>query len=172
MRALWLMIPLLALVACRAEPNPGAGVGFGDYQSYLAQREAALRGTAPAPAAPGLPPLAVPIPSGPITPGPVSSRPLSAIPALQPEPVFSSGAPNLAAYALQAPNRLGQPVWQRSRMALANHDRACGRFIASDRAQVAFLERGGPERDPGNLDPDGDGFACAWDPTPFQSARN
>jgi hypothetical protein len=29
---------------------------------------------------------------------------------------------------------------------------------------------GGPRRDPLGLDPDGDGFACAWDPTPFRTA--
>lgn len=191
MRAGWFVIAMLALAACEAEPNLAAGVGFGDYQTYLAQREAALRGTAPASTAPPAvatpavgalvadPITTAPITAGPITSGPISSQPLSAIPLLQPEPargapvpVASGGASNLAAYALQATNRLGQPVWQRSGLSLANHDRACARFISSDRAQVAFLERGGPERDPGNLDPDGDGFACAWDPTPFQAARN
>ena len=37
-------------------------------------------------------------------------------------------------------------------------------------AQQAFLEAGGPERDRKGLDPDGDGYACAWDPTPFRAA--
>ena len=32
----------------------------------------------------------------------------------------------------------------------------------------AFLEAGGPKRDRKGLDPDGDGFACAWDPRPFR----
>ncbi len=45
------------------------------------------------------------------------------------------------------------------------------RSIASpDQAQEAFLEAGGPERDRKGLDPDGDGFACAWDPRPFRTA--
>ena len=38
-------------------------------------------------------------------------------------------------------------------------------------AQAEFLRRGGPDRDPKALDPDGDGFACSWDPRPFQAAR-
>jgi hypothetical protein len=39
-----------------------------------------------------------------------------------------------------------------------------------DAAQEAFLAAGGPERDRNNLDPDGDGFACWWDPEPFRRA--
>jgi hypothetical protein len=39
-------------------------------------------------------------------------------------------------------------------------------------AQIAFLERGGPKRDTLGLDPDGDGFACYWDPAPFRKAVN
>lgn len=79
--------------------------------------------------------------------------------------------PNLAAYALQASNRLGEPVWQRGGLSLVNHNRACAKFASVDQAQIAFLTKGGPQRDPGNLDPDGDGFACFWDPTPFQAVR-
>lgn len=199
MRAVLLVIPALILAGCDAQgPNLSAGVGFGDYQTYLAEREAALRGTAPAPVVPASPtpvPNAsvgaiqpAPISVAPIAPAPADGAPLSAIPGLTSAtaPVLSpvatlpvatppatAAAPNLAAYALQAPNRLGQPVWQRGGLlALTNHDRACARFISSDQAQMEFLRRGGPERDPRHLDPDGDGFACAWDPTPFQSVRN
>ena len=37
-----------------------------------------------------------------------------------------------------------------------------------DQAQQDFLAKGGPERDRMGVDPDGDGFACAWDPRPFR----
>ena len=37
-------------------------------------------------------------------------------------------------------------------------------------AQEEFLRTGGPERDKLGVDPDGDGFACAWDPRPFRTA--
>ncbi|CAN0586593.1 unnamed protein product, partial [Ectocarpus sp. 12 AP-2014] len=40
----------------------------------------------------------------------------------------------------------------------------------ADQAQIAFLEAGGPEKDRNGMDPDGDGFACNWDPTPFRRA--
>ena len=40
----------------------------------------------------------------------------------------------------------------------------------ADQAQSAFLDSGGPEKDRKGLDPDGDGFACGWDPTPFRNA--
>jgi hypothetical protein len=33
------------------------------------------------------------------------------------------------------------------------------------------LARGGPDKDPRGLDPDGDGFACGWDPAPFLLAE-
>ena len=81
-----------------------------------------------------------------------------------------SGA-DLVTYALQATNRVGQSVYKRGGLALANSQRACAGFASPDLAQTEFLRRGGPKRDPKNLDPDGDGFACTWDPTPFQNAR-
>ena len=39
-----------------------------------------------------------------------------------------------------------------------------------DQAQIDFLSKGGPERDRLSLDPDGDGYACGWDPRPFRKA--
>lgn len=83
----------------------------------------------------------------------------------------ASGGPNIIEYALKAPNRLGEPIYRRSSIALSNHERACARYATPEAAQQAFLKSGGPQRDPKNLDPDGDGFACYWDPTPFQKAR-
>lgn len=80
-------------------------------------------------------------------------------------------AARIIEYAVKAPNRLGEAIYPRSSIALANHDRACARYDNPEAAQEAFLKSGGPKRDPKNLDPDGDGFACRWDPTPFQKAR-
>ncbi|OYX45270.1 MAG: hypothetical protein B7Z02_01475 [Rhodobacterales bacterium 32-67-9] len=83
----------------------------------------------------------------------------------------SSGAVDLIQYALSAPNRIGETVYPRSKIALTNSQKACARYDSPEAAQQAFLKAGGPKRDPKNLDPDGDGFACFWDPTPFQKAR-
>ncbi len=74
-------------------------------------------------------------------------------------------------YAINAQNRLGQKAFERSGLALADHDKACLRYASPAEAQETFLNAGGPKRDSKNLDPDGDGFACKWDPTPFQKAR-
>lgn len=83
----------------------------------------------------------------------------------------SSDAVDLVQYALNAPNRIGEAIYPRSKIALANSQKACARYATPEAAQQAFLKAGGPKRDPKNLDPDGDGFACYWDPTPFQKAR-
>lgn len=82
-----------------------------------------------------------------------------------------TGGPNLAAYALAASNAPGQAIWPRGGVHLTPSARACARYVSSDLAQMAFLEKGGPQKDALNLDPDGDGYACGWDPRPFQLAR-
>ncbi|MEO0918793.1 MAG: hypothetical protein AAFY31_17745 [Pseudomonadota bacterium] len=94
----------------------------------------------------------------------------------QPEAVPSrpSGraAPNIVSFALATNNAVGQSVYDRpNRFNEDRYRRACADFGSSDQAQAAFLAAGGPERDRRGLDPDGDGFACFWDPTPFRAAR-
>ena len=80
--------------------------------------------------------------------------------------------PNIVAFALQTTNAVGQPVYRRSGFrADARFQSACARYATPDEAQRAFLERGGPEEDRMGVDPDGDGFACFWDPSPFRAAR-
>ena len=80
--------------------------------------------------------------------------------------------PNIVAYALASTNAVGQTVYRRSGFnADARFQRACARYATADEAQRAFLERGGPEEDRLGVDPDGDGFACYWDPAPFRAAR-
>ena len=83
-----------------------------------------------------------------------------------------STGPNIVAYALSTKNRVGEPIYSRSgRFNEDKYRRACAAFGSTDQAQAAFLEAGGPRRDRKGLDPDGDGFACRWDPTPFRNAR-
>lgn len=254
MRTLLGTLPLLAsaLVLAACEPNvpdrPG-GVGFGDYQSYMAQRASGQSGAvAPAsgygtgtgmaapmnatdlqpaplttPVAGGTPSVSpgAPLPAsilaavnqvdgggadtagmvptevppadlrldptgqngGYTAPGqfaaasdvmsaPVATPMSAPVAQARPAPVASGAkGAELVDYALSATNAVGQSVWERGTVKLASHDRACAKYPGNDLAQAAFLKRGGPERDPLNLDPDGDGFACAWDPRPFQQAR-
>lgn len=81
--------------------------------------------------------------------------------------------PNIVEYALNAPNRRGQEWYSRSLLVIDREGkfrRNCASFRSPDEAQREFLSRGGPDRDPLGIDPDGDGFACGWDPAPFLSA--
>lgn len=82
-----------------------------------------------------------------------------------------SSGPNIVDFALSTSHAPGVPTYRRSGIRLTSYERACGRFTSADFAQEEFLASGGPERDPKGLDPDGDGFACGWDPRPFRAAR-
>ena len=78
--------------------------------------------------------------------------------------------PNIAAYAIATNNPVGVPLYDRPSFYLVNVKAACSKFTSSDLAQAAFLAEGGPQSDRKGLDPDGDGFACDWDPRPFRAA--
>ena len=76
------------------------------------------------------------------------------------------------AFALSTTNPVGQPIYDRpGRYNEDRYRKACSEFASPDQAQAAFLASGGPDRDRRGLDPDGDGFACFWDPSPFRNAR-
>jgi hypothetical protein len=77
------------------------------------------------------------------------------------------GGVNIALFAQQTTHSVGQRRYARSPMAFASRG-ACRRFATADDAQRFFLANGGPARDPHGLDPDGDGFACGWNPEPFR----
>ncbi len=89
-----------------------------------------------------------------------------------PLPERTDGAqPNIVSYALASSHPRGTRVYSRSGMNLAARaERNCAAFASSDLAQIEFLSRGGPQRDRAGLDPDGDGYACGWDPAPFRRA--
>lgn len=247
-------LALCAVVACSPEiPDSGAGVGFGDYGTFMRERErerlqqaSAPRSIVPPPQVVSLPPQPVapvtvaqgqpttvqqgPIQQGPIQQavlgqpmippgtigggaqpapaaqiapqpsqaadlpagprGQVTTQDFQAIAANQSGPasfpapaqgqvqMVAAGAvperpsdiPNIIEYALGTRHNVGERVWRRSPLTRQNTDRNCRGFVNSDLAQEEFLRRGGPERDPLNLDPDGDGFACWWDPAPFRAA--
>lgn len=74
---------------------------------------------------------------------------------------------NVALFASQTTHAVGEKRYSRSINPFRSRGR-CARYPSPDAAQRAFLAEGGPERDPLNLDPDGDGFACGWDPEPYR----
>jgi len=82
-----------------------------------------------------------------------------------------ASGPNIVEYALSTTHRVGAQRYRRSNpLRWQIWERNCAQFASQDAAQEAFLAAGGPDRDRGNLDPDGDGFACWWDPEPFRRA--
>jgi len=80
------------------------------------------------------------------------------------------GGPNIVQFAISTNHPTGTQMYKRGGLQLNSYNKACSKFASPDLAQEAFLAAGGPDRDRKGLDPDGDGYACAWDPTPFRAA--
>lgn len=80
--------------------------------------------------------------------------------------------PNIVEYALATTHAPGTQLHKRTSFRVSDPAGACAKYGSPDIAQEAFLAKGGPERDRLGLDPDGDGFACTWDPRPFRAAAN
>lgn len=78
--------------------------------------------------------------------------------------------PNIVEFALATKHAPGVQMYKRSGLGIRDVNAACAKFASSDQAQQDFLAKGGPERDRMGVDPDGDGFACSWDPRPFRTA--
>lgn len=210
---IWQVVLVVApLAACAPQvPDSAAGVGFGDYDAYTAQREAELngRGAAPTTLAPTDPFATASVPAAQTTStaapatttlatnnaGISDEQDFEAVssresiqsdaeriqaqrqqytvvePTALPERPSNSGA-NVVSFALSTTNAVGQSLYRRSSLFADSRLAAnCAKYTSSDLAQQAFLDAGGPERDRLNLDPDGDGFACYWDPAPFRAAR-
>lgn len=94
-------------------------------------------------------------------------------PTAVPERTGNTG-PNIVAYALSTSNPKGTRAYQRIGFSSASrYEKNCAKYARDDLAQSAFLSKGGPKVDRLGLDPDGDGYACDWDPAPFRkAARN
>lgn len=74
-------------------------------------------------------------------------------------------------FALATTHQVGSPMYKRSGLKFAKPDAACLKYNTDMEAQEDFLASGGPERDRKGVDPDGDGFACGWNPAPFRAAK-
>jgi hypothetical protein len=85
--------------------------------------------------------------------------------------VPQDSGPNVALYAIQSTNAVGQSIYSRSATARLTGMGGCGRYRDGDSAQRAFLAAGGPQEDRMGLDPDGDGFACKFDPSIYRSMK-
>ncbi len=181
---------LTALAACTPTiPDSGAGVGFSDYIAYQAGPQANAGQTIQPPQTGVVPPATGAVAS--ISDEQdfdavsaretiesdaarlAANRAVFEVVEVQDLPVRSGNSYSLVVeFALATNNSVGQSLYNRSGFfAEDRFNRNCARYTSRDLAQEAFLRRGGPERDPMGLDPDGDGFACFWSPEPFRQAR-
>jgi hypothetical protein len=77
--------------------------------------------------------------------------------------------PSVVEYALATQHPVGVKLFRRSPLRFKKIEVACAPYANDDLAQEAFLAAGGPKRDRMGMDPDGDGFACGWDPSPYRA---
>lgn len=78
--------------------------------------------------------------------------------------------PNIVEFALATTHAPGVQMYKRSGLGIRDANSVCAKYSSPDQAQQDFLAKGGPDRDRMGVDPDGDGFACSWDPRPFRTA--
>ncbi len=76
---------------------------------------------------------------------------------------------NIITYARETTNAVGQRLYRRPSIRRTISSSQCRKFSSADDAQRNFLANGGPQDDPLNLDPDGDGFACRWSPEAYRA---
>ena len=74
---------------------------------------------------------------------------------------------NLALFARSVSNKIGEKIYYRNFVGSAS-GLGCKKFSNKNDAQIFFLENGGPKNDFHNIDADGDGFACKWDPAIYR----
>ncbi|MEP1768686.1 MAG: hypothetical protein ABJJ53_18865 [Sulfitobacter sp.] len=94
---------------------------------------------------------------------------------IQPQalPERTETGPNIVAFALASTHPVGTQVYKRSKFNAANRfKRSCGNYRHMDQAQSDFLLAGGPQKDRKGMDPDGDGYACGWDPSVYRNTSN
>ncbi len=77
--------------------------------------------------------------------------------------------PSIVEYALATQHPVGVKLFRRSPFKFKKVEVACAPYANADLAQEAFLGAGGPDRDRLGVDPDGDGYACGWDPSPYRA---
>lgn len=92
---------------------------------------------------------------------------------VQPEPVPDTNTnANAIAFARSTTHPVGTKVYNRPTFRSRTQSASvCRRFATTDEAQRQFLGNGGPTTDRFNLDPDGDGFACGFDPETYRKLK-
>ena len=80
------------------------------------------------------------------------------------------GLSDVVSFALSTKHTPGTVLFRRNTLFFNRESylERCDSFADSEAAQQAFLDAGGPDDDDLNLDPDGDGFACSWNPEKYR----
>lgn len=91
-------------------------------------------------------------------------------PSALPDRPGDTGASAAIQFALATSHPVGSQMYKRSSLKFKSPDAACQKYGSDMEAQEEFLASGGPERDRKGIDPDGDGYACNWNPAPFRAA--
>ena len=78
---------------------------------------------------------------------------------------------NLAIFARSVSNKVGEKVYFR-KFLNTDSEASCKKFSSKNAAQIFFLKNGGPKNDYHNVDVDGDGFACKWDPEIYRKINS
>ncbi len=78
---------------------------------------------------------------------------------------------NLAVFARSVTNKVGEKIYYRNFLN-ADVGSNCRKFSNKNAAQSFFLKNGGPKNDYHNIDVDGDGFACKWDPEIYRKINS
>ena len=78
---------------------------------------------------------------------------------------------NLAVFARSVTNKVGEKIYYRNFLS-TDDSSGCKKFLNRNAAQTFFLKNGGPKNDYHNIDVDGDGFACKWDPEIYRKINS
>ncbi len=196
------VLPVIVLLgACASAPPDDSapqGVGFGDQEAFV-EDQAIQQSTLAAEALPDGPVISDEVPNTQVAdadnPSISDEQDFEAVSAretiesdaeriarqqeafieIEPEALPSrpgDTGPNIVQFALSTSHPVGSEQYRRGSTSDRKFERACAEYSSADQAQLDFLNSGGPERDRKGVDPDGDGYACDWNPAPFRAARS
>lgn len=74
-------------------------------------------------------------------------------------------------FAVSTKHPIGKRMYNRLNVSLGNVTKPCTRYQSDELAQFVFLKSGGPTFDSRGVDPDGDGYACGWDPSVYRNLK-
>ena len=184
-----IFLGVLAVSGCAPPvPDSASGVGFDTYDQYAARQQQAAR-VRPQPQT-VLPPAQNGTVSTPDNPQLSREQDFEAVSAerdIQADAAHIAAArqqyqlvtpqelqrpdgdgPSIIDFALSQNHPVGEKRFRRNPFTRNRAAEKCAGYRTDDVAQEEFLIAGGPEKDKLGLDPDGDGYACGWNPATYR----